>query len=150
MARRASGARGHDHAHDLVDELVRVAFAVMAVLNRVGAENDLSLTQLRVFGILRGRRARMAQLADFLGLDKSTMTGLVGRAEKRGLLQREPGRADRRVVEVFLRPEGAALVERLDAEIRRSLAPLTRTLTAAERDRAQALLERILGAAEEA
>ena len=32
----------------LVDALAQAAFATMAVLNKVGADNDLSLTQLRV------------------------------------------------------------------------------------------------------
>ena len=59
----------------LVDAMVQSAFATMAVLNRAAAENDLSLTQLRVLGILRDRRLRMAQLAGYLGLEKSTARG---------------------------------------------------------------------------
>ena len=77
----------------LVDALVQAAFVTMAVLNKVGADNDLSLTQLRVLAILRDRRLRMTALADYLGLEKSTMTGLVDRAEKRGLLERAPTQA---------------------------------------------------------
>ena len=76
-------------AHDgLVHALVQVSFVTMAVLSKVGADHDLSLTQLRVLGILRDRRVRMTRLADYLGLEKSTMTGLVDRAVKRGLLER--------------------------------------------------------------
>jgi hypothetical protein len=41
---------------------------------------------------LRDRRLKMTALADYLGLEKSTMTGLVDRAEKRGLLERARGR----------------------------------------------------------
>ena len=44
---------------ELVDALVRSSFAVMAVLSRIGAEHDLSLTQLRMLGILRDRRVTM-------------------------------------------------------------------------------------------
>ncbi len=62
---------------DLVDVIVQTSFVTMAVLNRVAAEHDLSLTQLRVLAILRDRRLRMTELARYLGLDKSTMTGLV-------------------------------------------------------------------------
>jgi DNA-binding MarR family transcriptional regulator len=90
-----------EHA-DLVDVIVQTSFATMAVLNRVAAEHDLSLTQLRVLAILRDRRLRMTELARYLGLDKSTMTGLVDRAEKRGLLRRARDPADGRVVDVFL------------------------------------------------
>ncbi|MBL7622848.1 MULTISPECIES: hypothetical protein [unclassified Frankia] len=45
--------------------MAQIAYTVMAVLTRVAAEHDLSLTQLRVFGILRDHRPRMAELADF-------------------------------------------------------------------------------------
>src|ERR1700750_1101806 len=100
-------------ADDLRDNLVQVSFGVMAVLNRAAAEHDLSLTQLRVLGILRDRRLRVSALAGYLGLEKATMSGLVDRAEKRGLLQRAPGAGDGRAVDVFLSAAGAALVERV-------------------------------------
>jgi DNA-binding MarR family transcriptional regulator len=129
----------------LIDALVQAAFVTMAVLNKVSAENDLSLTQLRVLAILRDRRPRMAALADYLGLEKSTMTGLVDRAEKRGLLQRAPSPGDGRAVDVFLTPAGAQLAERLYADIERSLSPVTGELAPADRRRLQALLERMLG-----
>jgi len=129
----------------LVDALVRVAFVTMAALSKVAAEYDVSLTQLRVLGILRDRRLRMTALADFLGLEKSTMTGLVERAERRGLLQRAPSASDGRVVEVFLSPAGLELAERFHARVEQVLSPLTSALSAAEQRRLQALLERTLG-----
>jgi DNA-binding MarR family transcriptional regulator len=129
----------------LVDALVQAAFVTMAVLNKVSAENDLSLTQLRVLAILRDRRLRMTALADYLGLEKSTMTGLVDRAEKRGLLQRAPNATDGRAVDVFLSPDGAELGARLSADVRRSLSAVTSELTPADQHRLQTLLERMLG-----
>ncbi len=132
----------------LVDALVQAAFVTMAVLNKVGADNDLSLTQLRVLAILRDRRLRMTALADYLGLEKSTMTGLVDRAEKRGLLERAPNVSDGRAVDVFLSPAGAELAERLYAHVRWSLSSLTSKLAPAEQRRLQTLLERMLGAHE--
>ena len=129
----------------LVDALVQAAFTVMAVLNKVGADNDLSLTQLRVLAILRDRRPRMTALADYLGLEKSTMTGLVDRAEKRGLLERAPNASDGRAVDVFLSPDGAELAERLYTHVGRSLSPMTSNLAPVEQRRLQALLERMLG-----
>ena len=128
----------------LVDALVQTAFTTMAVLTRVSAEHDLSLTQLRVLGILRDRRLRMAGLAGFLGLEKSTMSGLVERAERRGLLERTPSADDRRVVEVSLSPSGAELAERVHAEVARSLAPTFAGLPATEQARLTVLLDRML------
>jgi DNA-binding MarR family transcriptional regulator len=129
----------------LVDKLVQAGFVVMAVLNKVGAEHDLSLTQLRVLAILRDRRLRMSALADYLGLEKSTMTGLVDRAEKRGLLQRAQNSVDGRAVDVYLAPDGAELAERLYSRVAQSLSSQTGGLTPVEQRRLGALLERMLG-----
>ena len=131
---------------DLIDALVRTSFATMAVLNRIAAEHDLSLTQLRVLAILRDRRAKMSELADYLGLDKSTVSGLVDRAEKRGLLQRVPNPLDGRGVDVLLSMDGTQLAERGAAQIAQSLSPMTSALTVAETRRLTALLERTLQA----
>ena len=135
---RASGPDG------LVNALAQAAFVTMAVLTKVAADNELSLTQLRVLAILRDRRLRMAVLAGYLGLEKSTMTGLVDRAEKRGLLQRAPNLSDGRAVDVFLSPEGAELAGRLYTHIARTLSPMTSKLTSAQQRLLQTLLEQML------
>jgi DNA-binding MarR family transcriptional regulator len=129
----------------LVDALAQSAFLVMGVLSRVSAEHDLSLTQLRVLAILRGRRLRMTALAEHLGLEKSTLSGLVDRAERRGLLERAPSVQDRRSVEVFLTPAGVTLAERGGAQVREWLADTVDDLSPAEQRRLQALLEKLLG-----
>lgn len=129
----------------LEDALVRTSFRVMAVLTRIGSEHDLSLTQLRLLGLLRDRRPRMTDLAAFLGLDKSTLSGLVERAERRGLVARGKSPEDRRVVDVFITPTGSELAERLQEEIRTALAPYTDPLRADERHTLTQLLAALSG-----
>lgn len=136
---------GSDDA--LEDALVRTSFRVMAVLTRIGSEHDLSLTQLRVLGLLRDRRPRMSELATFLGLDKSTMSGLVERAERRGLMARGRSPEDGRAVDVFITPEGRDLAERVQEEIRAALAPFTDRLRAADRHLLTRLLDSVSDAA---
>jgi DNA-binding MarR family transcriptional regulator len=126
---------------ELISALVRASFATTAVLSRVAAEHDLSLTQLRVLAILRDRRVRMSELADYLGLDKSTISGLVDRAEKRGLLQRAPSPGDGRATDVFLSAAGMQLAELGERKIAESLSPMTGKLTRAETRRLTVLLE---------
>ncbi len=128
----------------LIDALVQNAFTVTAVLSRLGAANDLSLTQLRVLQILRDRRLRMATLADHLGLDRSSLTGLVDRGEKRGLFERAPSATDGRAVEVFLAPAGLELAERLHAQALDQLSGLVDPLAPSDRRRLRAALERML------
>ncbi|MCF6689896.1 MarR family transcriptional regulator [Raoultella terrigena] len=128
----------------LADALVPTAFVTMAILNKIGAENDLSLTLIRVLGILWDRRPRMTELADYLGLEKQTMSGLVARAEKKGLVARAPNAEDGRATDVFLTSEGAKLVKRLHAQTQQALAPLIEQLSAADQQSLQALLRRML------
>ena len=72
---------------DVVDSLVLASFTVIALLSRVAAEHDLSLTQVRVLAILRDREPTMAELADYLGLERSSVSGLIDRAVRRGLVR---------------------------------------------------------------
>lgn len=130
----------------LVDALARSAHTVVGVLTKVAGEHDLSLSALRVFAILRDRRRlRMSALAAHLGLDRSTLSGLVDRAERRGLLRRASDAADGRGVEVGLSREGQEFAERIAAAVRVALAPQIDGLSPAERARLTALLERTLG-----
>jgi len=130
----------------LVDALAQTAFTTMAELTRISAENDLSLTQLRMLAILRDRRPRMAALAEYLGLEKSTLSGLIDRAQKRGLVQREASAQDGRAVDVFLSPAGHRLAEQVSSHIADALAPGTAALSSDEQRTLQSLLERMLDA----
>ncbi len=86
--------RADSHLGELRDALAQMSFTLMAVLTEVAAEHDLSLTQLRVLGILRDREPTMAELATFTGLERSTISGLIDRAAARGLVRanRRPAR----------------------------------------------------------
>lgn len=128
----------------LLDALAQVAFTTMGVLSRVAGERDLSLTQLRVLAILRDRRVTMSALAEHLGLEKSTMSGLVQRAEGRLLVQRDRSVTDGRAVEVFLTERGSALADQISRDVERLLMPWTMTLEARDRARLQHLLMQLI------
>ena len=130
----------------LADALVTTAFVTMAVINKIGAENDLSLSLIRVLGILWDRRPRMAELADYLGLEKQTMSGLIARAEKRGLVARAPNEDDGRATDVFLTSDGAQLVKRLRVQGQQALAPIIEQLSASDQQLLQKLLQRMFEA----
>src|ERR1700753_3764803 len=129
---------------ELRDALVQVSFAVTAVLSRVAAEQDLSLTQLRVLGILRDRKPTMAALANYLGLERSTVSGLIDRAVQRGLVQKTTDPADGRSVRVSLTAQARRLENRIVAEIGELILPLTGRLNAAEQKRLTDLLAKVL------
>jgi DNA-binding MarR family transcriptional regulator len=131
-------------APDLMDALVQVSFTVMALLSKAAAAHDLSLTQLRLLAILRDREPKMAELAGFLGLDRSSVSGLVDRAAGRGFVRRDTTSEDGRAVRVSLTAEGQQLVAPLTAEIGELIEPMTRSLSPADHKRLAGLLGRLL------
>ena len=137
--------RGHDHLEDLRDALVQISFALMAVLTEVAGEHDLSLTQLRMLGILRDREPTMADLATFTGLERSTVSGLVDRAAQRGLVTKAADLHDGRSVRVTLTESARGLVPEVTAAIGDRIKPLTGQLSISEQKRLTALLTKALG-----
>lgn len=126
---------------ELVDSLVELSFAVQAILTRASAHFDLSVTQLRLLGILRDRTPPMTAIAEHLGLDRSSVTGLVDRAERRGLVARTAATDDARVTLVRTTPAGRAVMKKLGTVITSEIGALCRHLTDADLD----LLVRVAG-----
>src|SRR5277367_2512881 len=106
---------------DPVDGLTQLSFVIAGLLERRAAEHDLSLPATRLLGVLRDREPTMNELARLLDLDKSSVTGLVDRAERRGLVARVPSAADRRSVLVRLTDQGrlfaAEATARFEADV---------------------------------
>jgi MarR family transcriptional regulator, lower aerobic nicotinate degradation pathway regulator len=135
-----------DHLDELRDALAQMSFTLMAVLTGVAAEHDLSLTQLRVLGILRDREPTMAELANFTGLERSTISGLIDRAAQRGLVARIADPHDGRSVRVTLTESARRLVPEVTTAVRDRITPLTSRLSASEQKRLTALLVKALDA----
>jgi MarR family transcriptional regulator, lower aerobic nicotinate degradation pathway regulator len=137
---------GHDHLEDLRDALVQMSFALMAALTEVAAEHDLSLTQLRVLGILRDREPTIADLATFTGLERSTVSGLIDRATQRGLVMKTADALDGRSVRISLSAQAHGLVSEVTVAIGDRIKPLISQLSTSEQKRLTALLAKALGA----
>jgi MarR family transcriptional regulator, lower aerobic nicotinate degradation pathway regulator len=128
----------------LVDGLAQLSFVVMGLLEHRAAEHDLSLAATRLLGVLRDREPTMNELARFLGLDKSSVTGLVDRAERRGLVTRVPSPADRRAVLVTLTDEGRLLVSGVASLFATDVTVLLDHLPARDRAALARLVSRLL------
>jgi DNA-binding MarR family transcriptional regulator len=129
---------------EVMDSLVQASFTVIALPSRAAAEHDLSLTQLRVLAILRDGKPTMAVLATYLGLERSSVSGLIDRAVRRGLVRRDTSDEDGRAVRVSLTPDGQRLATLLTGEIGDLIRPMTRSLSPADAKRLSMLLNKVL------
>ncbi|MFI7704968.1 MarR family winged helix-turn-helix transcriptional regulator [Nonomuraea sp. NPDC049480] len=88
------------------EALVRLAHLVQQVFVEVGREHDLTPQQAQLLCLLIGGPVGMTELSRTLHLEKSSLTGLVDRAEKRGLVARVRDTRDRRTCRIALTPDG--------------------------------------------
>lgn len=130
-----------------VDALARLTFAITAHLEASAAGESLSIQQVRLLGILRDREPSINELATHLGVDKSSMSGAVVRAEKRGLVARFQDARDGRSVRVKLTPAGRTLATAAGSAFEAEVARIMATLNAGERKRWLELTLRVLAAA---
>ena len=93
----------------------RITHRVDSALHR---EHDLSLTgfeALRRLAEAPGERASMGELAEALGLSRAGVTSTVNRLVAEGLVLRERGAGDRRLLHARLTPVGLQRVEQARA-----------------------------------
>ena len=118
---------------DVATGLVRLTTVVQAIYAHVAERHDLTPVQARLLCRLLDGPQGMAELARCFGVEKAALTGLMDRAERRGLARRSSVPGDRRALQVTLTDAGrsvaAAFVAEVGAELRSLVAPL------AEQDR---------------
>jgi DNA-binding MarR family transcriptional regulator len=132
---RASARTGADarRLHGLLVGLMRRR-SLRDPIAATCAELDLSAPQVHTLLALghEGPLA-MGDLARRVAVTEKTITGLVDRLERDGLVERARDAADRRVIHVVLTAPGQALHRRMDAEVLEQLTRLLGRLDAADR-----------------
>lgn len=129
---------------ELAGGVVRLGRAVQAAHERCARDHDVSPTLARLLGALSNSAPTMNELAAQLGLDKSSTSGLVDRADRRGLVRRVASQVDRRSVRVRLTAEGRALHQRLSACLETDLDAMLEPLTDEQRGALAGVLRAIL------
>jgi DNA-binding MarR family transcriptional regulator len=124
--------------------LVRLTFLVQNLYAEIGRGCDLTVAQAQMLCALTEDSLGMADLSATLGLERSSLTGLVDRAEHRGLVVREGDPSDRRVVKVTLTEAGADAVHKFHEQLTNRLEELIADLPATERERFTRTLGRLV------
>ncbi|AZG47882.1 MarR family winged helix-turn-helix transcriptional regulator [Gordonia insulae] len=127
-----------------VDALAQLSFVVQQHLQRRAASHELSLIQTRLLGVLRDRRPTMSELGVLLDLDKSSVSGLVDRAEARGLVIRAPDEMDRRATRVTLSDHGREITVDVTAGFTEDMSTMLGPLSSRDRTTLTSLIGRVL------
>ncbi|MCE5264792.1 MAG: MarR family transcriptional regulator [Deltaproteobacteria bacterium] len=97
--------------------LTRASLAATAAMKRRFSAAEIGSVRPAYLGSLmslwREDGLKMIDLGRRAGLEPSTMTGLLDRMERDGLVERRPDPTDRRVLKIFLTPDGAAAREKV-------------------------------------
>ena len=108
------------------------------------AEHSLTGAQARLLSLLSLEPLPMRKLAQKLKCEPSNVTGIVDRLESRGLVERRPDPADRRVKLAAATQEGRQVARNLRESLRFAREPLA-GLGREERLALRGLLQRMLG-----
>ncbi|MFJ7999105.1 MarR family winged helix-turn-helix transcriptional regulator [Streptomyces sp. NPDC096310] len=112
--------------------------------DRAAADHSLTGAQARVLGLLSLEPMPMRRIAQNLKCEPSNVTGIVDRLEARGLVERRPDPADRRVKLAAPTEKGLSTAALLRNSLGFARAPLA-GLSEEERTVLRDLLKRMLG-----
>ncbi|MEE1753347.1 MarR family winged helix-turn-helix transcriptional regulator [Streptomyces sp. SP18CS02] len=136
------------HTDPLTLEVVELIGTVVARYHeeyeQAAARHSLTGAQARVLGLLALEPLPMRGIARSLRCEPSNVTGIVDRLEARGLVERRPDPADRRVKLAAATEEGRGTARRLREGLEFAREPLA-GLSDEERAALRDLLRRMLG-----
>ena len=133
-----------DHVLEEIDALAQLSFQVQNRIEARARDHRLSLIAVRLLGVLRDRRPTMSELTRLLDLDKSSITGLVDRAERRGLFRRTRSDEDGRSLLVSLTEEGAHVAGDVAAGFSADMDSLLGNLSAGDRQHLTRIISGLL------
>jgi DNA-binding MarR family transcriptional regulator len=132
---------------DDADGIVQLARLVQGAFARIADRHDLTSVQARLLCVLaRGPRG-MTELARCCGVEKAALTGLVDRAERRGLAERASVPGDRRALRVTLTDAGRRSAAAFHAEVTAELSQLLSPLAPQDREQFRTAMAKVTQAA---
>ncbi|MFG3255664.1 MarR family winged helix-turn-helix transcriptional regulator [Streptomyces sp. NPDC048172] len=130
----------------VTDALVRLTHLVDHVFADVCREADLTPQQAQLLCMLIDGPVGMTELSRLLHLEKSSLTGLVDRVQRRGLVDRVRDGNDRRACRIELTEAGERIGQESHRAMGERLDALLHDFDGRDRDRLTSSVSRILAA----
>ena len=125
--------------------LSRASRAMKYHVDKSFKETDLGEVSMGFIGVLlelyRADGQTISELGEAVSLEKSTMTGLIDRMGKAGLVTRETDPADRRVLRIWLTSKG----KNIQADVAKVLCESYKKLTSGIAEKDVLKIEKLLG-----
>ena len=131
---------------DIATALVQLSAVVQRIYGRVSERHELTPVQAKLLCVLLAGPRGMADLAACLGVEKAALTGLMDRAERRGLTRRAPVPGDRRALQAILTEAGHRAASAFHAEVTAELTRLASPLAPDDLERVRETLTEMITA----
>lgn len=132
----------HSHTGHLVRRFQQISVSMFL---EVGRAHDLTPTQYAAMAaIAASPGADQASVAGLAALDRSTAGNVIAKLLRKGLVSRQPSKADRRFMILALTPAGQKLLQKLQPILATTNERMLAPLTPAERRQFVQLLARVV------
>jgi DNA-binding MarR family transcriptional regulator len=138
------GPEGDPDQLDAASGLLQLTTVVQGMYGVISERHDLTPVQAKLLCVLLDGPKGMAELAGCFGVEKAALTGLMDRAEKRGLAERSPVPGDRRALQVTLTPAGRRAAIAFHTDVGAALEKLMADLSSADREQFRATMAGII------
>lgn len=128
---------------DLAIELIRSMQLVQRhVRQQLALEkrHGFSMSQIRILSVLSEQSYSLSDLADFVGVDVTSMSRMIKVLEKRGFVSRRTGVKDRRRVDFELTAKGIKAHLKVSEEVREELRQQLKILSHSEAEQMESSL----------
>ncbi|MBC8241862.1 MAG: MarR family transcriptional regulator [Alphaproteobacteria bacterium] len=140
---------GDDYDYDLLPGLIgynlrRAQTAVFQNFSESLKDCNITPGQFGVLVLIQANSGlNQTRLGKALGIDRSTVVGVIDRLEKRGLVERAPVPADRRSYALCLSDQGVTLLQHARSLVEAHERRIAQDLNPAEQKQLKALLSRL-------
>jgi DNA-binding MarR family transcriptional regulator len=129
---------------DLATALIRLCFVVQRIFGDISRRYGLTPQHAQLLGVLGRGPLGMAELGEVLNLEKSSLSGLIDRAEARALVDRVRDENDRRTCRVSLTGSGTELAAHFRDDVSDELNALAADLPEPRKQRLIAAIWEVL------
>lgn len=135
---------------DTTEILIKIRKIVRSVdieSKKIQKEYGVSIPQVLCLSFLResnNYQATQGEIREFINLNSSTVSGIINRLEKKGLLARLPKSGDKRVVNIALTSAGDKLLGPIPSLLHEQLSEKLQKLEQSELDKVEESLETLV------